>query len=472
MFQDNKDKMLKVVNHATNWVASTHHYFEFFSADLSELKKLIKAHSKGNIVIKDLERSLSDFKQAARSEKKLQKIMSTEGNFNLEAIYPSEDALKMLGIELSGSVTDLAEKVNLIANVSKRLRVEGGSLIRMASFFSGEMKSSLVGLELLIEQYKKIRGDNEVWDVSIADQTKLSALEQQIVAQIEQLETVVTNADQWVKALTADLGTAKNIYKDFAMKTLITPKSISAVVARFSDPEEKIRHLAIFLKPKSRAAFSNAVNTEVTRLIGVLAKGPLCAQAAEAFSQVGMKDYARKYWGKAGDYEKGSKRYEEAAVAYEKAELWNDAGDMRLLIVSPGVHNTLIVDPHVFKAADDYVNAGKEGYYIVGLDLMKRGKDVSSANCRWYEHAALMFQKGGKLELAAKAFIKAAEIRSNDDPEGKIEDYEYALERYKQLGGHDKEVAQLKFLILNHQGEKQKMEERNARIKAASFQRL
>ena len=342
MVQDDEKKIQKVIDHAVGWVASTHKHFSDFLKDINELKILLDKHAGKKLVARELHEALRNFRRAGRyisRISRLNRFTDKLEEFKLDELYPSKEAMAVLGTDFSSlNLSQMAEEGKRLQELRNRINVEGRHLVRMASFFEGEMRKNLDEIEALANQYEDLRGNKNEWDLSADEEKKLGVVESQTKSKFEELYKVVTEADKWNSALSSDLNSAKAVYRDFRIKQVVTPKQIGDIISRYDDPRDKIKHLALFLNPKAKGAFSTAVNLEVKRLLGTMISqsydAPFFWSILEVYEKAGMVDDYRKHLKKKYEVEKARGKLQEdyerlerlAFIFREKGE-HRDAGD-------------------------------------------------------------------------------------------------------------------------------------------------
>lgn len=419
---DKRKKNYKVIDGATSWLASTYNYFRDFNSDLLLLKSALN-NSKGKKrnLVPILKKALHDFLYASRSGNKFNRYEQKIENFNLSEIYsPPPEIFQEF---LTGSFKDVKEKLSeaqkLMDQLEQRIHIEGNHIIKAASFYEGQIKGLLNELKSTIDDYEKIKDGKSKWDIDDKDSEKLTKLESKINNLVEELIGVVTKTEEWIQALSSDLGRAKEKYRSFRFEYAITPQKVRHDIMRFKTPEEKIHYLGLFLKPKARKVLSQSVIKEVKRLVGQIAKAnDLYKVAAEMYEEQGLKEEAKTYWIKEGDdkikksgvgkypgfgYYKdcdpGAEIAYHAANAYEKAEEWKKAAKAWCRAYSEEL------------ALRNYSRAGIEGFERVGIYFMKMGRKAKKHRLRiessFYKTAANVFAKGKLYEYEGDAWMEA-----------------------------------------------------------------
>lgn len=429
----------KSIGNATKWLASEYNYFKEFQSDLNTLQKAITSHSrKKKVFIKEVKEALDDFYRASKSERKFNRFFERINTFKLAKTYEFE--ANQLSDILSGTVTDVVRKLReaqqLMSAVEQRMNVEGHHLVKAASFYEGEIKSSLEALKVDVDLFVEKWGEQEEWELSEQKSAQLDIAEEKIKKDISKLDEMVKTAQNWIAALSSDLSRAQEIYRNFRFQQIITPKKLQDDLKRFDSPDKQIHHLSLFLKTTTKAFLSGAICDEAKRLIGVIAKkSNLWRVAAEVCANYGLIDNAKKYWENEGDYCLSLYKYKEAAEAYEKAEEWNKAGDAWFKL-GHGPLEALEPNDNYIKAAKAYTKVGKEGYHYVGIKLMRIGelRHHSMTGGGFYENAAWIFSKGGFFEEEGKAWVKAAEYPYWPSNHVKALHYKKAMDAFNKSG--------------------------------------
>ncbi|HIH11306.1 TPA: hypothetical protein HA241_03895 [Candidatus Woesearchaeota archaeon] len=171
------DKLDVAAAHGMKWLAAEHNFFAELQRDLETLRKnLTTARASSNVA--DIKRAFRDFKFIGKCERRAD-------NYENQV---------MASLETYAGTVRVQGTLDEITQLRERIHVEAAELVRVASFYEGEIKSQLVHLRDNIQEQH-------------FDQAQ---------ALIMEIEQRIEEAEKWLAALVKDLTLAKTLHRTAA----------------------------------------------------------------------------------------------------------------------------------------------------------------------------------------------------------------------------------------------------------------
>ena len=170
-----KNKIQEEIEKAIRWLSSEHYFFKSLKEDLNELK-IDLSSAKEKESVKEIKKALRDFKYIGKSERRFERY--------------EQDIEKEAEILMESYKSSFSDNVEELKKVMDQIHVEAANLVRVASYFEGEIRKRLNFL------LNEVRINHDFDDAK---------------RKLRELESIVAKSDEWIKALDVSLADAKKV---------------------------------------------------------------------------------------------------------------------------------------------------------------------------------------------------------------------------------------------------------------------